>query len=129
MTSTSYIQQADGCANSAGLALLIGAHRYTTPDETRLQESIADVLAAAGVDHEREVVLTRRDRIDFVAGQVGIEVKVAGKAAAVLAQCARYAASGRVDELLVVTTRAAHTALPATVGGKPLLVVFLGGAA
>lgn len=112
----------------ADLARLIGGNRYTTADERDLQDAIAEVLTGADVPFAREVRLSGRDRIDFLAARVGVEVKVAGRPTAVLRQLGRYAASGDVDALLLVTTRTAHRALPDTVGDKPLHVVAIRGA-
>lgn len=98
--------------------------RYASEDE--LQEAIALALTAAGIDHEREVRLNARDRIDLLAGTVGIEVKVAGDARRVDRQLERYAASDRVDALILVTNRCRHRP-PPRIDGKPVTVVLLSG--
>lgn len=101
---------------------VLRGHRYVYASEGELQQQLADVLAGAGVPVAREVRLTPRDRIDLLAGDVGIEVKVKG-ARVPLRQLQRYAAHPRVAGLLLVTTRAAE--LPPTIGGKPAGVVSL----
>lgn len=114
---------------TAAVADLLGAHRFAVLDEHHLQAGIGEILAAAGIKHEREVRLSGRDRVDFLtAAGVGIEVKVAGAAPPVLGQLARYAQSNRVASLLLVTTRSAHVVLPLWVGGVSLRVLLLRGA-
>lgn len=100
-------------------ALASVALTYT--DEVSLHEDMSRVMSAAGIGHAREVRLTARDRIDFLtADGVGIEVKVAGSLAAVTRQMTRYAAHPGVHELVLVTTKAAHHAIPRTLGGVPV---------
>lgn len=104
---------------------------FTYTDEVRLHDELATALAAAGVDHAREVRLSGRDRIDFLtADGCGVEVKVAGPRASVLRQLHRYAEHDDVRTLALVTTQAHHlTRMPTHLNGKPLTVVPLIGQA
>lgn len=70
--------------------------------ERALQDSIGAVLRA---DAKREVWLTDSDRIDFLFGDIGIEVKTRGSHAELYLQCRRYVQTGQIAGLLVVTTR------------------------
>lgn len=79
--------------------------RFVHVDEDELQRGIAEVLSRAEIAFEREVRLSDRDRIDFLVGGLGIEVKLAGSARSVRRQLERYAASSRVEALLLVTDR------------------------
>ena len=101
---------------------------FTYYDEASLQDAISQALTRAALTHTREVRLSRHDRVDFMVGRTAIEVKVAGSWTALAQQVQRYAASPDVDAIIVVTTRATHTMLPDTLGGKPVIVRFLGGA-
>ncbi len=118
---------AGSAALAEWIAGLIGGHRYRYRDELQLHDGIGQVLAEAGVIVAAEARLSGRDRIDFLAGTVGIEVKVAGTAAAVVRQLRRYAASPRVEALILVTNRARHRAMPDQSGGKRVRVVWLSG--
>ena len=69
--------------------------------------------------------LAPTDRIDFLLGGVGIEVKVDGSTAQILRQLRRYASSPQIEHLVLVTNRARHRSLPAVIGGKPLRVVHI----
>ncbi len=105
------------------IAALLARERLPAHDEKALQAAIAGVLAANGLAFVRELRVAG-GIVDFLAGAVGIEVKIAGGARAVLRQCARYAADPRIAELLVVSARA--LILPPAIGGKPCRVLALG---
>ena len=109
------------------IAAVLKAARYRYADEGQLQEGIAAALAEAGIAAVREVPLTPADKIDLMAGLVGIEVKIAGQPAADARQLRRYAASPEVGELILVTTRASHRSVPREISGKPVHVVLLSG--
>lgn len=110
------------------VAEVLAPYRFRWAREDDLQRAIAGALAGAGLPLEREVALTRRDRVDLLVGRVAVEVKIAGSARGVRRQLARYAGSPLVDEIVLVTARSAHTALAGVVGGKPVEVVSLAGA-
>lgn len=112
-------------ATVADVAAVIGTARFGHLYETGLQEGIADVLRDAFPDAhvEREVRIGRRERIDLMVGRIGVEVKIAGAASAVRRQLARYATSGAVDALILVSTRVTHCALSGVIGGIPVTVV------
>lgn len=120
---------APALVTGADVAAAITLAHFVYRAEDQLQEGIAAALTAAGMPVTREVRLTARDRVDLLTGRVGVEVKVAGAADAVLRQLQRYATSDRIDELVLVTTRAHHRALPTQIGGKPLTVIALRGVA
>lgn len=116
---------------TASVAAAIAIHDYRYSNEDDLQAGLAAALTAVGYTVEREVRLSPVDRIDLVVDRVGVEVKVAAAGRVtptdrVLTQLARYAASGRVDALLLVTTSHRHTTLPDRVGGVPLTVHVVG---
>ncbi len=98
-------------------------NRFRFVDEQQLHEAIAAALAADGVAFEREVRLGDRDRIDFIADTLGIEVKVDGSAAVVERQLARYAEHDRITALALVTSCARHGAVAREINGKPVHVI------
>lgn len=99
--------------------------RFRFASERDLQQGIGQVLTKLGVEWKPEVVLTPKDRIDFVVGGIGIETKVDGSLASVTRQLWRYAHLPEISELILVTTRAKHRTQPNEMNGKPLLVVHL----
>lgn len=100
--------------------------RYAT--EAQLQEQLAAALTASGNDVTREVVLSDgSSRIDLMVGRIGLEVKVKGSLPDVRRQLSRYARTGDLDALILVTSRSAHHAIPATLAGIPLHLCSLVG--
>lgn len=90
----------------------IAAVPYDIQTEASLQFGITNQLIMVGIEHTREVRLSPTDRIDFMVGAIGVEVKTGGSRTALIRQLHRYAQSGRVDELLLVTTAPNLAALP-----------------
>jgi hypothetical protein len=101
----------------------IRGHRFNYTNEDELQEGIAAAIATTGLDVDREVILSERDRIDLMVGTIGIEVKVAGSSAGVLEQLQRYAQHHEIEQLVLVTNK--WQRLPAEAGGKPLTTISL----
>jgi hypothetical protein len=111
------------------LVSLLRAHRIDLTTEDALQRGIAILLERSGLEHSREVELTKADRIDFLVEGCGVECKIDGSTPSVLRQLHRYAQHESVQELLLVTTRAAHVrALPRTMNDKPVRGLVLYGA-
>lgn len=98
---------------------------YSTEDN--LQEAVERALTDASIPCEREVRFNANDRIDVLAGDIGIEVKIKGSAAAVLRQMHRYAQLERISALILVTTKHGHR-MPAKMNGKPVYRLVVGGA-
>lgn len=104
------------------LCAYLARFRFNFTSEVMLQDGLEQVLSQAGVPVEREFLLDKRSRLDFMLpGGLVIEVKVDGSRADVLRQLSRYAQSPAVSGLLLVTTRASHR-LPESFNGKPLAV-------
>lgn len=95
--------------------------------EEALQEAIARVFDETGIRYEREVRLSERDRIDFMLGSLGIEVKIEGSVHQVTRQLQRYAQYDRVGSLLLVTSRSKLSAVPRELSGKRVDVQVLFG--
>lgn len=110
----------------AVLLAALGGAGLRVADERDLQEQLAGLLAAAGIAHQREARLGRRDRLDFLVGAVAVEVKTGGGLSELTRQIFRYVEHGAVQGVLVVTTRRAHRDLPDAVLGKPLAVLCIG---
>ncbi len=107
---------------------VLAGQRFRMQREEDLQEGIARAIESAGIPFEREAILSKWDRVDFLVGGVALEVKVAGSLRNVVCQLLRYAKCPRVQGILLVTTRS-QVAIPAgLVEGKPIecLTVFRG---
>lgn len=108
------------------LAQRLQSWRFPIADESLFQMCVAEVLERNGVEAEREYDLgPGRGRIDFYvhAFKVGLELKVKGSPSDVARQLLRYATSPEIDTLILVTGRARLGVLPATLGGKRLLIM------
>jgi len=107
------------------IAAILRSHAFHWTIEIELQDAIATALTAAGVPFLREHKLAPGDRIDFLAGTVGLEVKIGGSLANLTRQLHRYAQSPRIAELVVVLGRRRLEGLPSMLCEKPLHVVSL----
>lgn len=101
---------------------ILRRYRFRFTDEVSLHRSLAQAFRQSGLSFEREVRLSQYDRIDFMLGRVGVEVKVQGGWRAVRAQLLRYAESERVDELVLVTVKTVHRLVPREMNEKPVFV-------
>ena len=100
----------------------LSSARFHYGSEADLQEGIAQILDC---EFQKEFKLSGKDRIDFLVGDVGIEVKVDGSATALLRQVRRYLEHDRLNTIIIVTTRCRHKELPASLNGKPIHVLHL----
>ena len=106
------------------IAALSSVRMPAQPEERDIHAAVADALAGAGLEYAHEYRLGPRNRIDFLVGRVGIEVKKGRPAAALLVkQLRRYLESESLDGMIVVTQWV--TALPGTLCGKPVRLISL----
>lgn len=110
------------------VARLIRSHRFDYATEADLQHGLAVLFAQQHLTAQREARLAVTARIDFLLNtdgqRIGIEVKTGGSPADVRRQLARYAATGAIDGLLLVTTQPLHRQWHNTTShGIPIQVV------
>ena len=105
------------------MAALRGVRMAVTV-ESDTQADIAAALAAAGIEARREVILDSHNRIDLMAGHVGIEVKVKGAKRDILRQVQRYCTFPEIEALVLVT--AVAMGLPREINGRPVHVHSVG---
>jgi hypothetical protein len=95
------------------------------PLEADLHKLVGACLAEHGLPCKHEARLGDGCRIDYLVGDVGVEIKKGKpKTAQVVAQLSRYAHSACLGALIVVSWR--RVALPALIGGKPVHTLVLG---
>lgn len=104
----------------------VSGRRFRYDSEITLHAGLLLAMNEAGIRPECEARVVG-GRIDFIVDRLGIEVKIKGSASALQRQIGGYAADPRFDEFLVITTRPAHAALPASIGGKPIYLLPIGG--
>lgn len=103
---------------------LISSTPLSLSSETRAQDDLEAALVRAGIPYEREAILSSKDRIDFMIGDVGVEMKIDGSPRSIFRQVERYSAHERIASLVLATNKA--MTLPSSIGGKPASVVSLG---
>lgn len=108
------------------LVSALGKYRYLVGSEAELQNAVAIALKDAGVVFDRERGLGR-DRVDFFAQGVAIELKIDGSLSDVTRQLHRYAQHPEVTAVLLVTTRMLHDRMPREMCGKRLRVLRVAG--
>jgi hypothetical protein len=82
---------------------VLSAQPYVYQSESDLHHLMRAAWSAASVPVRHEVSLGRGLRIDFTSRGVGVEVKIAGQPVEVRKQLQRYAASGRLQALVLFT--------------------------
>lgn len=98
---------------------------YRFTNENDLHLGISRTLASLGVEFEREVKLSSKDRIDFMLGDIGLEVKIDGTLSNVTRQLWRYASLPQIQTLILVTTRTKHRIQPNQMNNKDIYVVSI----
>ena len=106
--------------------IALSSCRFRFSHEQELVLGIAEALDIAGIYYEREVRLSKSDRLDFLtAAGVCIEVKVDGSFAEAARQVYRYSMLDRVLAIIVVTSRSVHREMPEWINGKPVRVLHV----
>lgn len=106
----------------------LSARRIVGLSEAVVQDSIESVLRQAGIEHIREARLSERDRIDFLIGDIGIEVKTKGSRSSLIRQLGRYAQHEQVNTLILASSvRRLLYASPDDVLGVPIYKHLLQG--
>jgi len=111
--------------NAQTLCEKLHAAKFNFSNELELQNGIAQLLTSLNVHYQKEVTFNPQDRIDFIVGKIGIEVKVDSSAPVVTRQLWRYAQQEAIDELILVTTRSKHRVIEGPINGKPVYIVHL----
>ena len=102
---------------------LFARTRLTLDNEKSMQQSIADMLTAAGIEFKREVKVAG-GVIDFVVNGIGIEAKIKGQKRAVHRQVCGYAMDQTLHSIILVTNM--PMTLPKMINGRPITVVNVG---
>ncbi len=103
---------------------LIRHARVDLSNEKAAQENLAELFTQRGIEFEREVRLSNADIIDFLIGDIGIEVKMRGaRKMDVFHQLTRYAKHDRVKSLILVSNLS--MGLPKQIEGKDAYFVRL----
>lgn len=94
------------------------------PYEIDIHKLVEERLAEAGLPFAHEARIGKGCRIDYLVGDVGIEIKKGKPSVDILRrQLLRYAACEGISALILVSQRSVK--LPKILGGKPLEVLAL----
>jgi hypothetical protein len=110
---------------SAELVSLLRSARFLRTDESALQLDVAKLLDQAGVRYEREKRFDARDRVDFMVGDIALELKVKSSEKELLRQLLRYSQQPSVREIVVAGTCHSVLRLPRLANGKPVFPCHL----
>lgn len=98
--------------------------RINLTTESAAHLGVLEALTLAGIEHQSEVRLNARDRIDVLCGSVGVEIKVKQARPKIWNQLERYAENDQV-EILILATGRSWPLTTNSVGGVPLLIADL----
>lgn len=115
----------EGRLSGKRIADVLSLYTVNIVNEAELQSAIEAIFRAENIPFEREVQLSPNDRIDFMVGKVGIEIKAAFGYSDVVRQLHRYAQNDRVAEIVLITIKAQHQ-MPEKLSGKKVTVINLG---
>lgn len=94
------------------------------PEEYDIHAAVCAAFDRSGIPYTHEAKLAPRCRIDFLCGRVGLEVKKGKPPLKTLrAQLTRYAQTGALDAIIVLTEQAVR--LPDRIAGIPVYAVSL----
>ena len=106
------------------LTALAAIRSPQTQDEYDLHGMVAEALQNADIDFRHEAPLAPRCRIDFLCGDIGIEIKRGRpERIPVESQLRRYAETGKLKALILVSEKTRPT--PGFVSGVPVYPVSL----
>lgn len=104
------------------LEKILHSYRFNFTSEDELQTAVEAVLNENKIEFLREFQLSKKDRIDFLIGSVGLEIKIGFSYADVIRQLHRYAQSDRIEALILLTSRLQHS-MPLEINGKTLCTI------
>jgi hypothetical protein len=106
------------------LSKIIRGYRFRFQSEADLQDGVGRVLEQEKIPFERERPLGK-DRVDYFADGIAIEIKVDGSLSQVTRQLYRYSEYPEVRALLLVTCKMQHDRMPDEMNGKEVWVAVV----
>ena len=106
------------------IVTIIQSRKIDVSTEAASHAAIAAALCENDIHARVEVRLSDRDRIDVLAGSVGVEIKTAYTRREIMRQLKRYSEHDRIEALVLATAKPWPGRVD-RVGGKPLFVASL----
>lgn len=101
---------------------LLRSYQFNFTSEEELQSAVAGILTENNIEFERECRISGKDRIDFLIGSIGLEIKIGFSYSDVIRQLHGYAQAEQVETLMLLTSRLQHV-MPKEINGKTLCTV------
>ena len=107
------------------LISIIRSYKIQVNNESDVQRQLDGIFANSGIEYKREFVLDKRNRIDFIIGSIGIEVKIHGiSAKRIYDQLNRYCFFEKISSIILITSQACI--MPDKINNKEIHVISLG---
>ena len=100
---------------------VLSPQRFLISNEKSVQSAIENVFKNSGIAYKREVTLNEDSIIDFMIGDVGIEVKIKGQKRAIYKQCLRYSEFEAIKSIILVTS--VNTGMPKQLNNKDVYIL------
>lgn len=85
---------------------ILKSYSFSFKDEYDLQDALEEIFITHNIEYEREKTLSKDSQIDFLLGNLGLEVKVKGSVDSVWKQTKKYLQY--LDKILIVTSQSKH---------------------
>lgn len=105
------------------LCRILSSQKFVLDNEKSVQLQIENVLIDRKIEYKREFSLNDADIIDFMIGDIGLEVKLKCPKRQIYRQCVRYAEHEEIKTLLLMSATA--MGLPTEILGKPVYALSL----
>lgn len=102
---------------------LLRGQRFNLSNEKTLQLEMETFFKSKNLEFRREYHLDEKSIIDFMFGNVGVEVKIKGSKMSIYKQCERYCTFHEIDRLILVTNKSVK--LPLNINDKQCYVFNL----
>lgn len=102
---------------------LLKRFQFNPENEKKLQVQMATVFKNNNVAFRREYYLNDDNHIDFLIGDIGIEVKIKGSKNEIYKQLERYCKFEEVNTIILVTTMS--MGMLKEISGKPVRYINL----
>lgn len=97
--------------------------RFPLNNEIATQDAIESAFKDSGISYQREVRLDAANRIDFMIGDIGCEVKIKSPKMKLFRQIERYVEFDAISRIVLIINVA--TGFPKEINGKPVYVLNL----
>tara|TARA_B100002049_G_C16085532_1_gene379323 strand:+ start:22349 stop:22708 length:360 start_codon:yes stop_codon:yes gene_type:complete len=96
----------------------LNSTHFPITHEISLHQKMEDVFKSYNIPFEREVFLSKSDKVDFlIESSIALEVKIKGRAMSIYRQCERYCTHDSVEGIILASSK--PMGFPKEICGKP----------